>query len=471
MAPAGRGKAKEDKKPPHATLPRPVIKKFEIRGLHSDRDVSLSFRTGAKVIVADNGAGKTTLLNALYAMLSSNPVRLSFLEFEVIVLEFVDGTRLEFSKSELPDPTEWAFKAPELERFRGFFSEQDFRLMVLLHERSPSFEVFRDTLYRFPPLIRTPISPYEFATALRDSRRRVGRDSTRYSEQLAGKLKKVKEKFPFEIIFLPTYRRVEEDLVNLGLAGDAVSRDPKYERHIFFGMADVSERFEAITRFIIQSTAESYRSISARMLDQLIQEGVKTDAKSLTNLKRQDALELVLRRLGKQMTPTRRDQVGQLTRTGKSDGSDVEFLAYFLSNLIDIYDQQRSKDDQIKRFVEVANRYLVDKRLAYDEVKPHIDIYDQRGTRKIALERLSSGEKQLISMLSRLYLADQERYAIIVDEPELSLSIEWQRTLLPDLLQSNRCAFLLAATHSPFIFNNELDTVTSGFKVRFRAKR
>lgn len=43
------------------------------------------------------------------------------------------------------------------------------------------------------------------------------------------------------------------------------------------------------------------------------------------------------------------------------------------------------------------------------------------------------------------------------DEPELSLSIEWQKMLLPDIIDSGKCKFLLAVTHSPFIFDNDLD--------------
>lgn len=53
---------------------------------------------------------------------------------------------------------------------------------------------------------------------------------------------------------------------------------------------------------------------------------------------------------------------------------------------------------------------------------------------------------------------------VLFDEPELSLSIYWQERLLPDILTSKRCAFMLAVTHSPFIFNNELKQYAVGLK-------
>ena len=73
------------------------------------------------------------------------------------------------------------------------------------------------------------------------------------------------------------------------------------------------------------------------------------------------------------------------------------------------------------------------------------------------MESLSSGEKQIISIFSKLYLEIKKSCVILIDEPELSISMEWQRTLLPDILNSPKCLFLMAATHSPFIFDNALD--------------
>lgn len=48
----------------------------------------------------------------------------------------------------------------------------------------------------------------------------------------------------------------------------------------------------------------------------------------------------------------------------------------------------------------------------------------------IDLIQLSSGEKQIVSIFSKLYLESDEKSIIIIDEPELSLSLEWQKMLL-----------------------------------------
>ncbi|MBR1904899.1 MAG: ATP-binding protein [Clostridiales bacterium] len=71
----------------------------------------------------------------------------------------------------------------------------------------------------------------------------------------------------------------------------------------------------------------------------------------------------------------------------------------------------------------------------------------------------TSGEKQLVSLFSYVYLANPDRCMVIIDEPELSLSVEWQQSILEDVIKSGRCGSLIAATQSPFVYNNSLRNI------------
>jgi predicted ATPase len=133
------------------------------------------------------------------------------------------------------------------------------------------------------------------------------------------------------------------------------------------------------------------------------------------------------------------------------------YLALFLSNLIDVYKKQKTNDDSIKTFSTIVNEYLEDKEVFYDERKVEISIKDKKKKKAVKLENLSSGEKQIISLFSKLYLERTGDLAILIDEPELSLSLEWQKRLLVDIVKCPNVVLLVAATHSPFIFSNELD--------------
>jgi AAA domain, putative AbiEii toxin, Type IV TA system/AAA domain len=67
----------------------------------------------------------------------------------------------------------------------------------------------------------------------------------------------------------------------------------------------------------------------------------------------------------------------------------------------------------------------------------------------IGLENLSSGEKQLLRICVDVLLADGE--PVLIDEPELSMHIDWQRKLIPALRDIAPKSQLIIATHSPEI--------------------
>jgi predicted ATP-dependent endonuclease of OLD family len=61
-----------------------------------------------------------------------------------------------------------------------------------------------------------------------------------------------------------------------------------------------------------------------------------------------------------------------------------------------------------------------------------------------------------------LNLTQKNKVFVFIDEPELSLSVDWQRMFLVDILDSASCDGLIATTHSPFVFENELENFVHG---------
>ena len=72
----------------------------------------------------------------------------------------------------------------------------------------------------------------------------------------------------------------------------------------------------------------------------------------------------------------------------------------------------------------------------------------------ILLSELSSGEKQLIILLTETLLQKGKQTLFIADEPELSLHIEWQRKVLSSIQKLNPNSQIIVATHSPEIVGN-----------------
>jgi predicted ATPase len=71
---------------------------------------------------------------------------------------------------------------------------------------------------------------------------------------------------------------------------------------------------------------------------------------------------------------------------------------------------------------------------------------------KIELSALSSGEKQLLRIFIETLMAAES--TILIDEPELSMHIDWQRSLVPSMSQLNPKAQIILATHSPEVMAN-----------------
>lgn len=69
--------------------------------------------------------------------------------------------------------------------------------------------------------------------------------------------------------------------------------------------------------------------------------------------------------------------------------------------------------------------------------------------RQIRLAQLSSGEKQVLYILIQTLRAGVS--ALLIDEPELSMHIEWQNSLIAGMRQLNPECQLIIATHSPEI--------------------
>ncbi len=79
----------------------------------------------------------------------------------------------------------------------------------------------------------------------------------------------------------------------------------------------------------------------------------------------------------------------------------------------------------------------------------------------LAPYQLSSGEKQMLIILLTVLVEDQLPYVLLMDEPEVSLHIEWQKRLIDLILELNPQVQIILTTHSPaVIMNGWIDKVT-----------
>ena len=97
------------------------------------------------------------------------------------------------------------------------------------------------------------------------------------------------------------------------------------------------------------------------------------------------------------------------------------------------------------------------KTIKRDQNEIYFDSYGEA----ISPYKLSSGEKQVLIILLTVLVQDRKPFVLFMDEPEVSLHVEWQQRLLDLMLDLNPNVQIILTTHSPaVIMNGWSDRVT-----------
>lgn len=446
------------------------IKRFQIKNLFNYMDVDLPLDEEVNIFLGENGLGKTTILNFLYNTLTCKFEKLRDTIFESIKIIFLDDTEYEIKYNDIIEYSNYLVESRyyRYQRMDRIFTEKEIDEIrnAILHD-SINKDI-QEYVYRVAEVYRIPIriAERELTRYVNSTIQESIKGNTKNVEKLKTKLK---NEFNDEIMYFPTYRRIEEDLSKLDIDIDRESDNIK-TKLIHFGMKDVDFLIEKTLENIRTLAINSFTEMTGILLTQyLSSENIFQNNDQYRNIDI-EKLAIVLDRVGDKINSKDKNMIKEMVNN-KSIYSNI-YLLNLLNNLINSYEKQAKYDEKIKKFVTVCNKYLVRKRFKYDESNLKLDLFNDRNDEVINIEKLSSGEKQLISIFSKLYLENNDSCIILFDEPELSLSIEWQSNLLPDIMNSGKCRKLVAVTHSPFIFENEYDFIAKdmGKCLKYRTK-
>ena len=461
------------------TSQEPIIKSFAIHGLHGYKSLYLDFQNRTRIVIAENGTGKTTFLSALNAFLLGNFSQIANLAFSEIECRLgASSQAIRLRREQLlplgsPQPQS---KLRELAQYASVAPPvlTDF---LNTHVRSRPFTEINDHPIVARIFFDSPYSMEEVDVQLKQAL--VELDQS-YPDELKALSGQIAEGIgDCEILYLPTYRRVELPLARREHrgAGPRVPRprQSQLERDLAgrladmrFGLTDVEDRLREMTDDIQRRSNAGYRVISGTIIDDLLEAklSAKVDDKTLPDI---EALRLFFSRLsGEQASARRLSALAHLYENNEIHKQQYETLRFFLLRLARVVSQTRETETNLEKFVEQVNVYLQqssdEKQIFYDPQKMRVHVRNLWTGKDVGLDDLSSGEKQVISLFSRLYLYPRKKI-VLIDEPELSLSIDWQKRLLPDIASSPSCAQLLAITHSPFIFDNEMEPLAGPLEV------
>lgn len=447
------------------------IKKFSLKGLFGYKNITIDFSDPTLILIGENGYGKTTLLNALYYLLKNDYENLVKIKFEEISIILFDKEFI-FKKNDIRAYCDYLKRRQEffrdgiLEFVKQNISNTDWTfLQENILEKDKRTEVFKilkthPILQQVPPeIVFRKIFEYV----------EINKRFSQFDSFL-----QERDRLNAEILYFPTFRRIEGDLNNIFPRKDELPLRESISKNLLskntviqFGMQDVEERINKVINLIKESSLFGASKVYGNTINCLIN---NTKPSGKIDESDYSKINIILSRLNIVEEKEKQTILSEINdENSLLYKNDV--LMFFLEQLLDVFDEQNKFDSSIKQFRDVCNKYLADKQFVYDENGVSLNLYRTIGETtefsedsKLSLKQLSSGEKQIISIFSRIYLEPEKNFIVLFDEPELSLSIYWQEKLLPDILRSERCKFLLAVTHSPFIFNNELKSNTVGLE-------
>lgn len=442
-----------------------ILIEFRIKRLFGVKDIVLDLTRPCRVLIGENGLGKTTILSILNAALKGDLKRTLKYNFESFSLTFSDGTAFAFDKNLL---TAYDHELHDFGQDLNPSRLPD--LIYALKDLTPdkvSEKVIQDVLNNDHNLWDS------FESVNISVARKIWRFFNRQIHVFSYLLKLAS--IDFSVLYFPTYRRIESDIEgaisSLGL-GDSTRLRSSFDRrmdfrvrmeiqdtlvnnkNMRFGMADVENTLKSYLNKISDSFLNEFSELTGAMISHLVDDDVEIESCEFDK----GEVEIVLQRTGKNLSDHDKEKIRQLTESGEI--AEKPYLRYFLYQLLETYHRQKRYDEAIKRFVNACNGFLVDKAFYYDESSLQIGMFmwsDKEHSNEIKLEKLSSGEKQLISIFAMLYLEPNKKYIVLIDEPELSLSISWQKEFLPTISRAGNCRQIVAVTHSPFIFSNEFE--------------
>jgi len=441
------------------------ITSIRVVGLHGQFDLVQDFQPGVNVLHGENGAGKTTLLHILTNLLNSKYARFAFLDFDLIEAKFDDDTNVTIVRENIENDFQIRVYT---DNFQVDFSVKEAKLvgrsLDLLHStdkvdlRAQEFlDKFENMKAPIPaayfPAFRTMIEAWTSSLSretntprkLSDmvySDIRTAVDARYYRTMKLGQSSNA-TKFARDLFgdFVPA--------INYPSPMDIeISLEREFEKALYT-VARVDQELLSQT-FLDTFAVLSKGTVQVKERPEEILSEIRTLIGKLETFP-YGTNDTLNNKIYKNLL-TQIDVPVIETHHWENIASPI--LDIYREKLKRRYDTQEKAFEEIKKYLNAVNDFLNGKEIsifANDQAftRPKVGIKFDNGT-TTRLQALSSGERQIITMT---YAASQmsSQKIVLIDEPEISLHIDWQRRLLRKLSEQIQDRQIIVCTHSPVI--------------------
>ncbi|CAM8647473.1 COG3593 Predicted ATP-dependent endonuclease of the OLD family [Comamonadaceae bacterium] len=365
------------------------IKRMYVEKLNQRITANVTFNDSLNVITGSNGSGKTTFLKACWYLFSGNVSN---------AIREIDFQKMEIETDQLTLSIQCVGSDSEDPKYiiraipaQGIRFQTNEIIESLATPTSGTWDEIKDNLWR-----------YQFITAL-------NHDS----------------------LFFPTFRRVEGGF-SLGNQNDRPIRSKRAVFNIDNSNDDeLTKALRATSKALTEFDNKFICSMSTSDVEKLV-----ADTKAKMDSKQKEEYEVLAANIS--------TNIRNWQTAGGEDSKGADYLRGILKNVTDVEEERDRIVQPMRSLNYEISQYFPNRTIEINGIK----LGD--GVNNVAAASLSAGEKQMLSFLC--YAALYNNYIFMVDEPELSLHLDWQRKLISSLTSLGSSHQYFFVTHSPAIY-------------------
>ena len=345
-----------------------------------------------------------------------------------------------------------------------FFSKLDFKKILFFSSNSKKpICIEKESTNIIIDEIKIDIKLLE-EEMLKKSRKRISEDN--WIDRRFGRI--ISKNEIIEIFFENNEERNNINKVDIRKLKDKFKKysgDTKFIKEQRLLREETIELFEKQTINVIEELPNQFKDKMNQVSSKYSSEANRLDSSYPNRLFKtergitKDEYEMSLESMNKKFEKLNKYNISDIKRLGEQ----VEFLeehSKALKIYFDDFDEKyqiyENFVNQLELFTDIINDKLEFKKIEISrEEGIFIEDINVKG-KKLSLSQLSSGEKQEIILFYKLIFETPENTLLLIDEPEISLHIAWQKKFMDDLYKIIKFKNLnvIVATHSPQIINH-----------------
>lgn len=432
------------------------LKELQINSLYNSYDYNVNFNSDVTLLYGSNGCGKTTILNIIANIITGDIYKLFEYKFDSINLSYYKcnySNEINSIVIESKNPSLMKLKFEDrvemIQRFiNNFEDDYQYDIKRRYFEEYPILKEIMNTFnYVYLPLDRNNYMDFKNDRMLyRHIKNRV------YKERSALKNNNI------DIPMIHVEELIGEYCARMNSKISKINDD--FRNELLKSSLNVNKNYEIV------KIANQIRQELPSEYD--IRKTQKAYIKILNEI------NLINEEEEKQYNKFFEDFIKELNEN-KYDSDESVLLALLLRfsevlqirKVVELAESMENKKAKVREpletFLKTINEFIdMD-----DEEQKRIDI-DIEGRiyfttaiskKTISVQHLSSGEKQILTFFSNLIfeINSGKTGIFVVDEPELSLHLAWQKIFIKKTLEINKNIQLIFATHSPEIVSNYIN--------------